>query len=33
MCWTQLYESKRKLHGTQNVATYNRKTQKTMKLF
>jgi hypothetical protein len=32
MCWTKLYESKQKSHGTQNIATYNRTTQKTTKM-
>ena len=28
MCWTPLYVNKNKSHGTQNVKTLNRTTQK-----
>jgi hypothetical protein len=32
MCWTPLYANKHKSHGTQNVKTHNRTTQKTKKM-
>ena len=32
MCWTPLYANKHKPHGTQNVKTHDRTTQKTKKM-
>ena len=32
MCWTPLYVNKHKSHGTQNVKTHNRTTQKAKKM-
>ena len=31
MCWTPLFVKKHRAHGTQNVKTLNRTTQKTIK--